>query len=268
MKKKSIIISVIFLFFLFLLVILLPITYKKVKAYNDSNFFVDSIIQLQQKNEKSIFSIDKITYYSSCNANGDTNSNSSFTISNLYQYTDIAIFLNPESTTLNEKNTLKKVTLDNIEIMLKPSVGIQNIYYKNLTDFATPKYLPENIINNSISFETTSENTIDYSKPILYNNCANPITLCYINSNLKDNYTFSNDISKLTYNGSLLKMCGIALSSLNCKISFNINITNNLDEIYSCPIILNIPLSTEYSTIYDGNLTFKDTVNYKFIRAN
>ena len=30
-----------------------------------------------------------------------------------------------------------------------------------------------------------TENDIDYSKPILYNNCANPITLCYVNSNIK-----------------------------------------------------------------------------------
>ena len=109
---------------------------------------------------------------------------------------------------------------------------------------------------------------IDYSKPILYNNCANPITLCYVNSELKNNYTFSNDISNLTYNGSLLKMCGITLSSLNCQISFTITITNNLDETYSCPIILNIPLSTEQNTIYDGSLTVKDAVNYRFIRTN
>ena len=61
-------------------------------------------------------------------------------------------------------------------------------------------------------------------------------------------------------------MCGIALSSLNCKISFVITITNNLDETYTCPIILNIPLSTESSTIYDGNLIVKDLVDYKFIR--
>lgn len=268
MKKKILILSILFSFFIFLLIVLLPITYKTVKAYSVSNSSVDSILKIQQKNEDSIFSIKKITYFSSCNANGDTNSNSSFTISNLYQYTDIAIFLNPESNNLSNKNTLKSVSLSDIDFILKPSVGIQNVYYKNLYDFATPKYSSENLINKSITFEATPENNIDYSKPILYNNCANPITICYINSNLKDNYTFTNDISKLTYNGSLLKMCGIALSSLSCKISFNINITNNLDETYFCPVILNIPLSTESSTLYDGNLTFKDTVNYKFIRTN
>ena len=268
MKKNSIILSILFLIFITFLIILLPITYKTVKAYNDSNNFVDSIIKIQQNNIEPIFSINNITYFSSCNAKGDTNSNSSFTISDLYQYTDIAIFVNPVSDTLNSKNTLKNVLINNIKYTLTPSIGKPSLYYKNLSDFATSKYSQENIIDKSITFEATSENTIDYSKPILYNNCANPITLCFVNSGIKENYTFSNDISKLSYNGSLLRMCGIALSSLNCKISFDITITNNLNETYFCPITLNIPLSTENSTIYDGNLTIKDSVNYAFIKTN
>lgn len=42
----------------------------------------------------STFSINKIVYFSSANCDSNINSNSSFTISNLYQYTDIAIFIN------------------------------------------------------------------------------------------------------------------------------------------------------------------------------
>ena len=268
MKNKNILLSIVFLIFVVILTILMPITYKTVKAYNDSNSFVESILKIQQNNSDIIFSINKITYYSSCNAKGDTNSNSSFTISDLYQYTDIAIFLNPVSENLTGKNTLKNVTINDIKYVLKPSIGNQKLYYKNLLDFAKPNFSEENLIDNSIVFETTSEDNIDYTKPILYNNCANPITLCYVNSNLNDTYTFSNGISNLTYNGTLLKMCGIALSSLNCKISFNITITNNLDEQYFCPITLNMPLSTEVNTIYDGNLSLKDNVNYNFIRIN
>ena len=44
------------------------------------------------------------------------------------------------------------------------------------------------------------------------------------------------------------------------------NITNNLDEVYSCPFILNIPLSTESSTVYDGSLTLNSSVDYNFIK--
>ena len=268
MRKNSIILSILFLIFITILIILLPITYKTVKAYHDSNNFVDSLIKIHQNNLEQVFKINKITYFSSCNAKGDTNSNSSFTITDLYQYTDIAIFIIPVSNSLNSKNTLKNVLINNIQYDITPSVGNQNLYYKRLTDFATSKYSQENIIDKSINFEATSENNIDYSEPELYNNCANPITICYVNSGIKENYTFSNDISKLAYNGSLLKMCGIALSSLNCKISLDITITNNLNESFFCPITLNIPLSTENSTIYDGNLTINDSVNYSFVKIN
>ncbi len=272
MKKKDIILSFILLIGIVLLAVLLPIVLRTAKTYAVSDACANSFIKFQQENSETIFSIDKITYFSSCNAKGDTNSNSSFTISDLYQYTDIAIFLNPNSKNssnenLSGKNTLKSVTISDIEYELKPSVGTQNLYYKSISEFAKAGFAEDNLIKDSITFETTSENVIDYSKPILYNNCANPITLCYVNSKLKDNYTFSNDISNLTYNGSLLKMCGITLSSINCQINFTITITNNLDEKYSCPLILNIPLSTESSTIYDGNLTIKDSVNYKFIKT-
>lgn len=268
MKNKKIILIIIFFICIVLLAVLSPIVFKTAKSHATSNEYVDSLLKFQQENTETVFSIDKITYFSSCNAKGDTNSNSSFTISDLYQYTDIAIFLNPNSENLTSKNTLKSVTISDINYDLSPTVGTQNLYYKNILDFAKTQFSEDNLIKDSITFETTSKNEIDYSHPILYNNCANPITLCYVNSRLKDNYTFSNDISNLTYNGSLLKMCGITLSSLNCQISFTISITNNLDEIYSCPLILNIPLSTESNTIYDGNLTIKDSVNYKFIKTN
>ena len=265
MKKKNIILTIIFLISIILLAVLCGLTYKTVKGYACSNSFLNSSLEFQQNNEKTIFSIDKITYFSSANATVETNSNSSFTISDLYQYTDIAIFLTPHSEALTSKNTLKSVTLSDIQFSSVPRVGTPSLYYKNINDFASSKFSKDNLISGEINFDATSENQIDYSKPILYNNCANPITLCYVNSDIQDKYTLSNKISNIAHNGSLLKTCGITLNSISCKLSFVVNITNNLDEIYTCPITLTIPLSTESSTVYDGNLTLKDTTNYKFI---
>ena len=50
-------------------------------------------------------------------------------------------------------------------------------------------------------------------------------------------------------------------------MTFLITITNNLDEIYTCPVILNIPLSTESTTIYNGNLILNNSTNYNFLRV-
>lgn len=266
MKRKNIILTIIFIFSTILLAVLLLFTYKTAKRYYYSNYFLNSTLKFQQNNNGTIFSIDKITYFSSCDANINTNSNSSFAISDLYQYTDIAIFINPNSENLTNKNTLKSVILSDINFSLSPTVGKPNLYYKNINDFATSKFSAESLIEKSITFNTTSSNELDYSTPTLYNNCANPITLCYVNSEIEDNYTLPNDVSNISYNGSLLKTCGITLNSISCKLSFVITITNNLNETYACPLTLTIPLSTENSTIYDGSLTLKDSTKYKFIR--
>ena len=187
----------------------------------------------------------------------------------LYQSTDIAIFINNNADgNFNLKNTLKKVNLSNINFTLSPSIGTPKLYYKNLNDFATTSYNENNIIENNLEFNISSENEIDYSTPTLFNNCANPITLNYVNSNIKNDYTLTDNISNLSYDGSLLKYCNITLNSISCKLSFLITITNNLDEIYTCPLILTIPLSTENATIYDGNLIITDNTNYNFIKTN
>ncbi len=265
--KKNIILTIILIPFIALLIVLSGTTYKIVKAYSDSEKCLTSDLRFVEDNKETIFSTDKITYFSSSDAKIETNSNSSFKISDLYQYTDIAIFISPNSEELTAKNTLKSVVLSDIEYSLNPSLGTPDLYYKNINDFATSKFNKENLINDSITFETTSENTIDYTKPVLYNNCANPITICYVNSNIQDLFTLAKNVSNVSHNGSLLKSCCVTLNSLACKLSFVITITNNMTEIYYCPMTLNIPLSTELSTVYDGSLTLKDSVDYKFIRV-
>lgn len=268
MQKKTIIITILLLIFTILLIILSFIVFKNLE---NKKAGIDNYLEFANKNEKTIFSIDKITYFSNCSANISTNTNSTFKISDLYQYTDIAIFINNHTEEFAEeytaKNTLKSVTLNNINFSLKPNYGNPNLYYKNINDFAKSSFDTNNLINDTIKFETTSEDEIDYSKPILYNNCANPITLCYVNSKIKDIYTLSDTTQNLEHNGALLKTCGITLNSISCQVSLVVNITNNLDETFTCPLTLNIPLSTEKSTIYDGNITLKDSTNYNFIKT-
>lgn len=265
-KKKKIIFIFLFAIFTILLIYLSIIVFKDIKNKLFSNICNNSIFEFVEKNSKTIFSIDKIVYFSSANANISINGNSSFTVSNLYQYTDIAIFIdNHADGNFDSKNTLKEVTLSDINFSLKPNIGQPNLYFKSINDFATSNFDESNLISDTIKFETTSNDEIDYSTKTLYNNCANPISLCYVNSNIKDNYTLLDNISNIAYNGSLLKNCNVTLNSVACKISFLVTILNNLDEKYVCPITLNIPLSTENSTLYDGNLTLKEECSYNFI---
>lgn len=264
MQKKKFILYILIIFFFILLIVLSSLSVKAMERHLSS--CCKSFFNLDMS---SPFSINKIVYFSSSNCKSDINPNSSFSISNLYQYTDIAIFINnTNDNTYNEKNTLKNVSLSDIKFYLSPTIGTPSLYYKDLNSFAKSNFDESKKIENEINFNCTSENNIDFSEPVLYNNAANPITLCYVNSDLVNNYTLEDTISNISYNGTLLKMCNITLNSISCKLSFLITIENNQNEIYTCPIILTIPLSTEKSTIYDGSLVLTDNTNYHFIKSN
>lgn len=259
-KKKILLITLL----LFILIILLKLSIQKYKNYNKATKYA---YELENINIDSPFSIDKIVFFSSANAQVDINANSTIKINNLKQFTDIALFINNGTTEdFDMKNTLKKVTLSNISMNTTTTTGNNALYYKNIQYFGKDISELTQKIENNFDFIISSEDNIDFNTPTLFNNTANPITLCYVNSNIKNNYTLSDDIPNISYDGSLLKRCGITLNSISCKLSFLVTIENNLDEIYTCPIEFNIPLSTESTTIYDGNLILTQETDFKFVK--
>ena len=58
--------------------------------------------------------------------------NTNFTIENLFQYTDIAIFLSPDKDDVDLENSLKQVWIENINFNTKPSLGEANLYFKSI----------------------------------------------------------------------------------------------------------------------------------------
>lgn len=263
MDKKKKILTIITIF-LFILVFFLA--YLLFDKYILKKQFENQILPFASKNEKVIFKIDKIVFFSNCDAKNKTSSISNFTLENLYQYTDIAIFINTDSDEKTLENTLKKVTINNIKFNTAPLLGNPNLYFKGINQFAKSDFLDENIINEAIDFNITSESEANLDTPTLYNNLANPITLSYINSNIKSDYTITDTSSPITYDGSLLKRCNVSLESLICNISFDIYITNNENQEFKCTIFMDIPLTVESQSIYEGNITLKKDTNFIFYR--
>ena len=56
------------------------------------------------------------------------------------------------------------------------------------------------------------------------------------------------------------------LNSIACKLSFDIYITNNLDEKFKTTLFIEIPLQAEGKSILDGNLNVTQDTNYVFYR--
>lgn len=260
-KKKIILISV--TIFLFIVVIFL--SYLLLNKFILKKNFEQDILPFAKKNENTIFSIKKILLFSSADAKWKNSSASNFTIENLYQYTDMAIFISNSSSEKNLENTFKKVSINNINIS-SPLLGEPKLYFKSINNFAKSDIIEDNQITDHLDFNISSQDEADLSTPTLYNNLANPITLSYINQNIKSDYTITDTTSPITYDGSLLKKCSILLNSLTCNISFDIYITNNKDEEFKCSIYLDIPLEIQGKSIYDGNITYTKDTNFIFYR--
>lgn len=255
-KIKNVIFTIIVVIMIIILIFILKKWYNN-KLYKKT--YENSIISFAEKNEKTIFSINKIIFFSGCDSKNKTSSQTNFTIENLYTYTDIAIFINNNLEENTSENTLKKVKITNIKFTKEPKLGKPNLYFKSINDFAKSK-LEEKLIEKEIEFEITSENEVDLSQPILYNNCANPITLSYINQNIKTDYTMTDTENPITYNGKLLERCGVEIDEINTSISFDIEIENNKNQKFKTTVYFDIPYKNKTESIYDGNLkVYKDT---------
>ena len=264
MKKKIIFITV----FIVSILILFILSFNTYQVFSRKSS-LDNVLEFAKNNENIIFSIDKCTFFSGVDTKNKASSISNFTIENLYQFTDMAFFINNHGEENNAENTLKSVNVSNINFTKTPEVGEASLYYKNINNFAKSDLVEENKIENELNFEISSENEIDLNKPSLYNNCANPIVLSYVNSNIKTDYTFTDTSTPITYDGSLLKRLNIPISSLESTLSFDVYITNNLDQKFKTTVFVNIPLKSEEnnSSIYDGKYTMKtENANYIFYR--
>lgn len=125
-KKKKILTTIVFILF----IIVFILAYLLFQKYVLKNNFEKSILPFANKNNKTIFQVNKIVLFSNCDAKNKTGSISNFTIENLYQYTDIAIFINSSST--EEKtleNTFKKVNISNIQYNTSPELRRTKIIF-------------------------------------------------------------------------------------------------------------------------------------------
>ncbi len=206
-SKKILILSIALVLSLLILFFLSAFVFKSFS----SRKCLESYIEFAEKNEKTIFSIDKCTFFSSCDTKNKANSISNFTIENLYQFTDMAFYINNNSDEYNAENTLKSVSISNIQYSKLPKVGEPSLYYKNFNDFAKSDIVDANKINDQLNFEVSSEDELSFDTPSIYNNCASPIVLSYVNSNIKTDYTFTDTTIPITYDGNLLKRVGVPL---------------------------------------------------------
>lgn len=238
--------------------------------------FVDNSIEIANRSQESVFKLNKVLFYHNANAEDNSRDKSLKNLS-ISQYSDIAIYIDNTTyiTDLTKQNTVKELWIDNIEISTDTEDGTPYLNYKNLNDFGTFKIL-DLPSDNKIYFNivnTNEENEIaDYSQPTFYTDCSNPISLSYINRNILEKFSVSDENPSITFNGKLLQQAGISLESLHYVLNFDINIVNYDNQQFVYHASFDTSLTGDDNGLYNGDLqeirNFGDGNEYNFFRVN
>ena len=263
-KKKFFLVIFVVLSIILLCSFIFIFSIKMIQKYN----FEKSFLNEAQMNTETIFSVKNIVFFSGVDVKNRTSSVTNFTIENLFQYTDMAIFIDNHINTNenNLKNTLKALRIENINFTKLPELGNVSLYYRNFSNFAKSSFSEDKKIEKDFSFLITADEQTTFEEPYLYNNCANPITLTFENSNIKTDYTITDTSIPITYNGSLLSRCNVNLDALSTSISFDVYITNNENQKFKTVVYFDIPYEYNDKSITNGSLTVNKETDFNFYR--
>ena len=241
---------------IFLIVVLIVMLFFTIKNYQINLEFARQIDEFSNLNSKTVFSIDKISLYSSGFATKNKDNRPLWDL-NIGQFTDIALQINnrSEDNGVNYENSIKSLYIDNIKFN-NVFMGQQSLHYKALGDFGIITSNESNKINNKLVYDVVQSGDIDLSEPKIYANAKNPITLEYVNANIKTNEVISDTNTEVVYDGTLLKNTNIPLDKIKCTLSFTIHIINYYNQEYRATAYIDIPIlnSVNNTTIYDGRL--------------
>ena len=270
-KKKNIMIKEInlksfklIIILMFVLIICSILYYTFLNNLFTQKRFEKENINISNLNQNIPFSIKKIILFSSATAETSTVNQSVLNL-DLSQYCDIGIYLNKIDDT---SISVSSLYIDNIYLSA-PKLGIPQLYKKNIPDLGKSTFSENTIITDSFNFNVVSrDEELNHDNQEVYNDLSSPIALGFYNKNIKTG--FLSDNSDILYNGLLLKEAAIPLSSINCAISFRLNIITNSGEHYICNVNFDIPFEDDSGFIYNTGYTIKefnsDELN-KFIRV-
>lgn len=174
---------------------------------------------------------------------------------------------------LSNKNTVSELYIDSIKINLNSNKGTQSLNYKNPFNFGKYSDYDENKsrIDFNILHTNQDNEQNDFSNPTFFTDCSNPITLSYLNKNVKKNCEITKNNETVDFNGKLLKLANIPISDISYNLNFKIHLKNSLEQSFVYNVDLNMPLKDKNSSIYDGYILsykYNSKNPYYFIKEN
>lgn len=223
-------------------------------SFIKKNFEKESL-NISDLNKNIPFTIEKIILFSNVTAESTTVNQSILNL-DISQYCDIGIYLNKSN---KESIYVSSLYIDNI-YSSSPELGTPYLYRKKVPNLGKCSFNENNIISDRFDFNIiNSGEALNYDNYEVYNDFSTPISLGFYNKNIKTE--FLSDNPELLYNGTLLKEALIPLSSIDCTVSFRINIVTNSGEHYICNVNFDIPFEDDSGPIYNVGYTIKEFNN-------
>ena len=122
----------------FIIIIILLFAYGNIISKNVKyKKFAKENVQVFENNKEQVFKVEKILICSSANAI-DLSEKQNLQDMSIYQYTDIAVYIN-NGEELTNKNTIKRLYIDNISLEGTSDIGQKSLNYKNILKFGLKK---------------------------------------------------------------------------------------------------------------------------------
>lgn len=226
----------------FIIIIILLFEYGNIISKNVKyKKFAKENVQVFENNKEQVFKVEKILICSSANAI-DLSEKQNLQDMSIYQYTDIAVYIN-NGEELTNKNTIKRLYIDNISLEGTSDIGQKSLNYKNILKFGLKKDTKtksvnsnndnstlnvfEGLLNNQKSQSNTSE-SIDVGS--INTDDDGMISLTNTNNTTSENAS-KNDARQSTenYNSEQQENQNENIQG-NDKIEFNIVYTNEENE--------------------------------------
>ena len=169
----------------FIIIIILLFAYGNIISKNiKRKKFANENMKVYENNKEEVFKVDKILICSSANA-VDFSEKQNLQDMSIYQYTDIAVYIN-NGDELTNKNTIKKLYIDNVSLEGKTSIGEKSLNYKNILKFGLKK---DNKTKSNTNENDTSEH--DVFAGLLNNENASNNSIDVGNININDDNMIS-----------------------------------------------------------------------------
>lgn len=226
----------------FIIIIILLFEYGNIISKNVKyKKFAKENVQVFENNKEQVFKVEKILICSSANAI-DLSEKQNLQDMSIYQYTDIAVYIN-NGEELTNKNTIKRLYIDNISLEGTSDIGQKSLNYKNILKFGLKKDTKtksansnndnstlnvfEGLLNNQKSQSNTSE-SIDVGS--INTDDDGMISLTNTNNTTSENAS-NNDARQSTENSNSEQQENQNENIQgNDKIEFNIVYTNEENE--------------------------------------